>query len=81
MIQLNFTEIKELVSYYQIISKKENENYDNKELPNHKNTYAFYDFVNTELNLVEEIYKSQMKETINTCNLKIKELEDKMNFK
>ena len=30
LIQLNFTEIKELVSYYQIISKKENENYDNK---------------------------------------------------
>ena len=58
-----------------------NENYDNKELPNNKNTYAFYDFVNTELNLVEEIYKGRMKETINTCNLKIKELEDKMMFK
>lgn len=30
LIQLNLTEIKELVSYYQMISKKNDENYDNK---------------------------------------------------
>ena len=58
-----------------------NENYDIKELPNHKNTYAFYDFVNTELNLVEQLYKGRMKETIKSTELNIKELEDKMMFK
>ena len=58
-----------------------NENYDIKELPNNENTYAFYDFVNTELNLVEQLYKGRMKETIKSTELMIKELEDKMMFK